>query len=205
MSSLASRLSETSEMWARELAPFAEGIARTLWTMTSKKPRNNSPATRLTQSRKREAKGLTQARATKSTSNAVVMCGICCAPIKRGNKYCRTCAPAASRENLMEAAKNGRVATIGAKAQALRSTTQRRQAAALKSWNPADKPQWLDGKTYREKIQPRLASITVPAILSALHVSEPYAANIRAGRCIPHPRHWLRLAELTGWGRAKDR
>jgi CRISPR-associated endonuclease Cas1 len=32
MSSLASRFSETSEIWARALAPFAEGIVRTLWS-----------------------------------------------------------------------------------------------------------------------------------------------------------------------------
>jgi hypothetical protein len=88
------------------------------------------------------------------------------------------------------------VATISPKAQALRSATQERQAAALKAWNPTDKPDWLDEKTYREKIRPQLATVTVPTIMRALDVSEPYAANIRAGRCIPHPRHWLALAKL---------
>lgn len=103
-----------------------------------------------------------------------------------------------SRGNLLEAAKLGRVATVSAKAQALRAATQRRQAAALKAWNPSDKPTWLDEKTYREKIQPQLVGITVPMITSAIAVSEPYATNIRAGRCIPHPRHWLTLARLVG-------
>jgi hypothetical protein len=103
-----------------------------------------------------------------------------------------------SRENLIEAAKAGLVATISVKAQALRSATQRRQVAALKAWNPSDKPEWLDEKTYRDKILPRLVGITVPTIVSALAVSEPYATNIRAGRCIPHPRHWLTLAQLVG-------
>jgi len=76
--------------------------------------------------------------------------------------------------------------------------TQRRQGAALKAWKPVDKPDWLDEKFYRDEIQPPLAGITVPAIVSALAVSEPYAANIRAGRCIPHSRHWLALARLAG-------
>jgi hypothetical protein len=40
-----------------------------------------------------------------------------------------------SRENLIEAAKVGRVATISVKAQALRSATQRRQAATRMVWN----------------------------------------------------------------------
>jgi hypothetical protein len=166
--------------------------------MTSKQPRNNAPATRLTQSRKREAKGLKVAEIARSKSNSPAMCGVCCTAIKPGNKYCRVCAPIASRENLIERAKYGRVATVSPKAQALRSATQRRQAAALKAWNPADKPDWLDEKTYREKIRPQLVSVTVPMIMSALAVSEPYAANIRAGRCVPHPRHWLALARLAG-------
>jgi CRISPR-associated endonuclease Cas1 len=197
MSSLAVRLSETSEIWAQALAPFAEGIVRTLWSMTSKQPRSNVPATRLTQSRKREVKGL-PVGIVRSRSNAPAMCGVCCVPVKPGNKYCRVCAPIASRENLIERAKAGRVATVSPRAQALRSATQQRQAAALKTWNPADKPDWLDEKTYRERIQPQLASITVPTIMRALDVSEPYASNIRAGRCIPHPRHWHALAKLVG-------
>jgi CRISPR associated protein Cas1 len=197
MSSLAVRLSETSQMWARELAPFAEGIAQTLWSMTSKRARANVPATRLTQARKREAKGFPLI-AVRSKLNGPAMCGVCCVPVKPGNKYCRACAPIASRENLIERAKYGRVATVSPKAQALRSATQERQAAALKAWNPADKPDWLDEKTYREKIRPQLVSLTVPTIMRALAVSEPYAANIRVGRCIPHPRHWFALAKLTG-------
>jgi hypothetical protein len=34
--------------------------------------------------------------------------------------------------------------------------------------------------------------------MSALGVSVIYAVAIRAGRCRPHPRHWLALAELVG-------
>jgi CRISPR-associated endonuclease Cas1 len=198
MSSLAVRMLETSQMWARELAPFAEGIAQTLWSMTTKRARNDTPATRLTQSRKREARGLKVANAARPKLNAISMCGICCAVVKRGNKYCGACAPAASRESLIEAAKDGRVATISAKAQVLRSATQRRQAAALKAWNPTDKPEWLNCTVYKDRVQPHLAAITVRAIMTALGVSEPYASNIRAARCIPHPRHWLTLASLVG-------
>jgi hypothetical protein len=34
-------------------------------------------------------------------------------------------------------------------------------------------------------------------IASALGISEPYATDIRAGRRIPHPRHWMILARLV--------
>jgi hypothetical protein len=84
------------------------------------------------------------------------------------------------------------------KAQARRADTQRRQAAALKAWNPEDKPEWLNEKAYRERIQPCLVGITVPTMMSALSVSEPYALRIRNGKCVPHPRHWLALAGLAG-------
>jgi hypothetical protein len=88
--------------------------------------------------------------------------------------------------------KRGRIAT-----QALRSGTQRRQAAALKEWSPEDQPEWLNEKFYRGKIIARLQAVAVQAIVSALAVSSPYAANIRSGKTIPHRRHWLALANLV--------
>jgi hypothetical protein len=68
----------------------------------------------------------------------------------------------------------------------------------LRAWNPSDLPDWLNEETYSEKIQPRLAEVTVPAISTALGISEPYATAIRAGKRRPHPRHWVRLARLVG-------
>jgi len=47
-------------------------------------------------------------------------------------------------------------------------------------------------------IQPRLEAVTIPAISAAIGVSEPYAADIRAGERVPHPRHWQTLAQLVG-------
>jgi hypothetical protein len=60
---------------------------------------------------------------------------------------------------------------------------------------------WLTEEAYVEKIQPRLASVTlstISAISSTLGVSESYAADIRVGRHRPHPRHWQALADLVG-------
>jgi hypothetical protein len=101
------------------------------------------------------------------------------------------------KERFVEVAKLGRIATHSPKAEALRSRTRRRHAAALKAWNPSDKPDWLDEKTYNEKIQPDLTKFPVSAISSVLAVSGSYATDIRAGRRRPHPRHWLTLARLA--------
>jgi DNA-binding transcriptional regulator YdaS (Cro superfamily) len=74
----------------------------------------------------------------------------------------------------------------------------RRQMAGRKAWNPSDLPDWLNEEAFRTKIQPALAKITVSVIAAALGVSEPYVADIRAGRRCPHPRHWLALARMVG-------
>ena len=198
MGSFAARLTETAPIWGRAVAPFAEWIAQTLWSSMSRPAWDNAPATRLTHRRRLEARSKSPTTPANPFLRPLAVCRICGTAIKSGDKYCVKCRPTVSRENLAEAAKLGRVATVSPEAQARRARTQRHQAAALKVWNPADKPEWLDEKTYREKIQPRLAGVTVPTILSTLAVSEPYATNIRAGRCIPHARHWLTLARLVG-------
>jgi CRISPR-associated endonuclease Cas1 len=196
MGSFAAQFSEAALVWRNAVAPYAERVSRLLWAGRPRTSRTGLPPTRLTQSHRRQAKGGSLAPANKFQSLAH-RCRTCGGEVSSASTYCLACAVNVSRSNLLEAAKAGRKATVSPKAQALRSATQRRQAAALKVWKPSDKPQWLDEKTYREKIQPRLAAITVPNIMSALSVSEPYATNIRAGRCIPHPRHWLTLARLV--------
>jgi len=57
MSTLAIELSQTARMWGRAVAPFAEWVARTLWSNSRKPGDQVAPPTRLTQRHKREAKG----------------------------------------------------------------------------------------------------------------------------------------------------
>ena len=125
------------------------------------------------------------------------VCRVCGASIEAGRRYCASCGVAVSRENLIELAKRGRVAGHSPEARARQAEKQRRHAAEVKAWNPSDKPDWLTEEFFRERIQPRLSGITVPAISSALGLSVPYAAEIRAGRQLPHPRHWITLARLV--------
>lgn len=75
---------------------------------------------------------------------------------------------------------------------------QRRTAEAIRKWKPPKRPGWLSEKFCREEIQPLLTGITVPAIASALGLSQPYTAQIRAGRLRPHRRHWQALVRLLG-------
>jgi hypothetical protein len=126
------------------------------------------------------------------------VCRGCGESIRFGRSYCASCAVTVSKEGLMKAAQLGRVAAHSREARARQAEKQRRHAAAKRAWRPSDQPAWLDQQTYLQKIQPRLAGVTIPVIASALGLSEPYAAEIRAGRRRPHPRHWQTLARIVG-------
>ena len=93
---------------------------------------------------------------------------------------------------------NDLLLSFGDQALQFRAENRKRNAAAQKAWRSADQPAWLNEETYRRRIQPRLSGVTIPVLMSTLDVSKPYATNIRAGRSIPHPRHWLTLARLVG-------
>jgi CRISPR-associated endonuclease Cas1 len=184
MGEFAVQLSETSKIWRQALGPFAEWIAHTLWSATSQPVRAKAPATRLTQNRKREAKEIPTTTPVVSVVNPATSH--------------RDFASMVSRENSLEVRKPVRLNAHDPIAQARRANTQGRQATALRAWKPSDKPEWLSENFYREQIQPRLAKLEASTLASALSVSKPYATNIRVGRCIPHPRHWLTLARLVG-------
>jgi len=116
----------------------------------------------------------------------------------RSTTYCVSCRDIVAKEALIDAAVQGRRASQTPEAQARQAAALRRHVAAQRLWKDAEQPAWLSEQTYSERIQPGLALIKISTLMSALGVSKPYAANIRAGRRGPHPRHWLALARLVG-------
>jgi CRISPR-associated endonuclease Cas1 len=197
LGSFAARLSETARTWAWAVAPVAESVCRKLWS--TRKPASwTGPATRLTQQR-RSRSGEDLSLRPIATPRPPSVCRICGIPITRGNTFCKACAVSESKTTFLKVAELGRMASQSTKAQACRAETMQRQMVGRTSWKPSDLPKSLTEKVYREKIQPKLTTFTVPAIASALGVSKPYATDIRAGRRMPHPRHWLSLARLCGY------
>jgi CRISPR-associated endonuclease Cas1 len=195
--SFAARLSESAPIWRSAVTTFAEGIARAIWSATSKKKRNANLSTPLTQTQKRQARDCSVEVKPALVSNSANVCGICGIDIKATHKYCRVCATTIRRENVIEASKLGRLQTHKPHAQVQRAATQRRQQTARKNWSPENMPGWLNEEFYREQIQPQLSKVQVRTIQFRLSVSEAYALRIRGGGCVPHPRHWQKLAELA--------
>jgi CRISPR-associated endonuclease Cas1 len=195
MAPFAVRLSETAPTWGRAVAPIAEWVASAFWS-TIRNP--DSPlATRLTQSVKREARGGRIALAVPAPSPQSI-CQGCGKVIANGSTNCAVCAVPVSRQRMSDVARLGRVASKTPQARARVSATQRRQVGARLGWQSSSQPDWLTQETYADKIRPLLVGASISEIASAIDVSFPYAAAIRAGRRNPHPRHWGVLAELVG-------
>lgn len=197
MGSFAVRLSETARTWGRAVAPIAEWIARELWSTIKKPTRLRLPATPLTQSHKREAKGISADVPACTPPKPMRVCRGCGASVKRGRDYCVACGLVVSTDKILEVSQAGRVAAQSAQAQASRAETQRRNAIAQHAWKSSNGPT-LSEEVYQREIQPRLSMLSNSAIATALCVSWSYAADIRRGRRRPHPRHWGILTEIVG-------
>jgi len=197
MGSFAAKLSETAPTWGRAVAPFAEWVARALWSSPARK---RAPlATRLTQQHRREAGGEVFALPENRPPRPPRVCSICGATLKRGRRYCASCVNDQRTERMIAVGRRGRLLSNSPEAQASRAITQRRHQLARRSWKSSSQPPWLTEQTYREKIQPDLVGIKSSAIASALGVSFQYAIAIRRGARCPHPRHWRALAGLVGY------
>jgi CRISPR-associated endonuclease Cas1 len=196
MSELAERISETAPTWGRSVAPIAEWLAHALWSNQRRAPSERAPATRLTQRRRSEGRGNDYVATSTPVSYPAGVCSVCGAPT-RGGKNCRKCGREVSREKLTELAKLGRIIAHSSQSRKKQSETMKRHEIAKRQWLSAPKASWPNEKTYLEDIQPRLPELKIVKIASTLGISEPYAAEIRAGRQRPHRRHWRALAMLV--------
>jgi hypothetical protein len=197
MSGLCKKLSDTSSVWRKLVAPWAEYVAQALWTASKRKHQSDLiRPTRLTQQRRTEAQGgvwTPRVRLPKSEH----LCPDCGKRIRSESATCVRCAVPNSTKNMLEAARIGRLTANGPEAQAKRAIKARKNALAQHLWKESDQPAWLTPELFTEKIQPLLASVPMSAIRSALGVSKWYASKIRQGYR-PHPRHWETLAKLVG-------
>jgi CRISPR-associated endonuclease Cas1 len=196
MAPFAVKLSETTPMWARAVAPVAEWVARQLWQRQRKPSRETAPPTRLTQSRKRKPNSVPLVPRGERAPQPQTLCRGCGKEIEQGRTYCAQCAVPDATERLRETARAGRIAGHTPEALRKQGKTQRQHRHAQTEWSPATQPEWLTEEFFAEKIQPKLAALSSSLIASRLGVSRWYAGRIRQGYR-PHPRHWQALAKLV--------
>ena len=191
MSTLCAKLSQTAPTWRKLVAPWAEYVARTLWSKSQ--PKAGRLPTPLTQQHRREAKGQ-PSFPTVQAPKPERLCRGCGKQVRSHKRFCTDCAVTATRENFDE----GRKAAQRPESLAKRAETQRKQREAIRNWNPSQLPVWLTRDVYVERVQPVLARVGKKAIQDAIGVSEMHAHRIKCGTCVPHPRHWCALAQLIG-------
>jgi CRISPR-associated endonuclease Cas1 len=190
---LTAKLSETSPIWGKLAAPWAEYVAHSLWASVRHAKSHPPVATRLTQQHRREAKGQ-PSFAKVETPKPNSLCRWCGNHIQRGKTYCVECAPLISRENF----NSGRREAHHPEFLAKRADTMLQHRQSIREWKPSDLPAWLTRDAYVKQVMPRLTNVAKSLIRSALRVSEPYASFIKEGKRIPHARYWKALADLVG-------
>ena len=183
-------------MWRLAVAPFAERVVRILWQTTRKSRNTPAPSTRLTQRHKREAKGAPSLPVERKPRPQKI-CQVCGSHISSRKRYCFSCGVATSTGRLLDVARQGRIAAVSPEVNARRGEKTRGHNLARWGWAASSQPAWLTNEFYETRIQPLLANIPRSAISDALGVSKTYASEIRAGKLLPHPRHWQTLAKLV--------
>ena len=199
MSELTVTLSNTAPSWSREVAPIVEWFAQALPSTASESGRVRAPGTRLTQRRRYEGAGAS-VPIQKDAPQQQNVCTLCGSAVTPGNQFCYSCGLEGSRQRLSTARELGREAARSPEALQKRSKKMNRHRDAMRNWKPSELPDWLTSDVYITKIYPALERLSKSAIASALGVSRDYAYQIANGNRVPHKRHWVKLAGLTGVG-----
>jgi hypothetical protein len=203
MSTLAIQLSQTAGMWGRAVAPFAEWVARLLWSNLRKSNGEAPPPTRLTQRHKREAKESAPFPKSDRTPRLARLCRGCGKSIRPEHTHCSLCAAEGAKNRMIEAAKTGRLVSHSPEARAKQSATRGRHARACSEWDPSTQPTWLTEDLFTNNIQPLLPKFSTSTIARSIGVSRGYAGRVRDGYR-PHPRHWEALAKLVEFNGASQ-
>jgi hypothetical protein len=90
-------------------------------------------------------------------------------------------------------------------AQAHRRDANRRRQLARLAWEANHGGSQPDSEWYSKQIAPRLEALSLTEIAGALGVSTSSASKFRRGLRVPAPRHWTKLADLTGVDRESAR
>jgi hypothetical protein len=134
-------------------------------------------------------------------------CAMCGEPVlKRRRRHCDACMPKARREHGLRAIEAARKALA---AQSAAGNDPRSNAAMNRARGEAvseghrrnriwarEHPGQRDEAWFKREIAPKLDAFTLRQIAKATGLSLAACSRIRAGKKVPHPRHWDMLAAL---------
>jgi CRISPR-associated protein Cas1 len=203
---LARHIAETCPLWAQELAPVAEHVAKTL-AATRESPL--SAPTLLTQEARRAGRNSVRRRRhtpVKPTRPAPPrICRECGTALDRRDRtYCNACLPEARDEQRLGFAASGPAALArlrkagsdpahGGAAANRRAATMRKQQRERADWQP-DPTEVNDPAEFTREILPHIQNVPLRRLSAETGLSLRYVALIRRGERVPHPRHWQAFA-----------
>ena len=132
MAPFAIRLSESSPAWRQTLSPITEWVSRMLWSTVHHNGRRTPAPTHLTQSNRRNAKGLKHLK-NISLPEPPRLCQICGAQVTAGYVRCASCKTTICTEKLVKAAQTGRLASHTPAAEAKRAENRSEASGSSQS------------------------------------------------------------------------
>lgn len=136
-------------------------------------------------------------------------CAMCGKPVlKRRRRHCEECMPKARREHGLRAIEAARkaLATQAVAGRDPRSDPEmnRKRSKAIaeahrqnRQWSEAQHSETRDAAWFLREVCPALDTLPLKAIARATGLSLAASSRIRAGKRVPHPRHWEALFELA--------
>jgi len=203
-------LAETAPRWTAAVAPIAEQLAGDLFAARQKRTGRSSralatPLTQANRSTGREGVRVRSRGSARPKNQAPPKtCVVCGADLKRGrSRYCESCreiqpkdAISKAHEVLRTRRRAGDDPAHGGEATRRRSKRSAANARANIAWERRQSGSF-DPRIFERQIGPKLAAVSLSAMMRATGLSGPYCAMIRRGKCVPHPRHWNTLRALS--------
>lgn len=198
-------LTETAPMWARAIAPWVEYVAQRLNNKKTKIPTN------LTQNNR--SKGRDGIRKGTPIERKIIVrlkpvcqsCGACME--KKNRKFCDKCLPQQEQEAVVKMATTGVDAlrkarqcgvdpAHGGEAARKRAETQKERRQKRLEYEMTHDNLEQERLRFVHEIQPKLAWVSLSAVMSATGLSIRYASLIKKGEYVPHPVYYKALEDL---------
>jgi len=199
---LTHELAESASRWSRVVGAITEQMARDLAKISGGKVRRvSTPITQRSRAAARRESWGHEAPKPPRSRKVAPTCRSCGAPTPRsGYLYCDHCRPERRAQALAALQEARRVAQSRRKQEGRDSSwteeslAKQRQAMQRRrreeqEWEEAGGQQ-QDPSIFIEEILPLIQPLSTRLLSRTTGLSRSYCSNVRAGKYVPHPRHW---------------